>query len=75
MKRRRLARFAALFVGITIAVSGIFPGLAPAPKAEASSATLTVNAGTVVAPMKKEMRGTNVGLWTNSSYHPVSTRS
>lgn len=45
------------------------------PTAHAADAALTVNAGTVVAPMKDTIRGTNIGLWTEESFHPVSARS
>lgn len=41
----------------------------------APAAALTVNASNVVAPFKREMLGTNIGLWTNSSFHPVSKRT
>ncbi|GEM_PF-2962932 len=57
-----------------IAVMSGYPGMARAQEASAA-VTLTVDAGTVVAPMNKEMRGTNIGLWTSSEFHPYSQRS
>lgn len=42
---------------------------------ELADAVLTVDAGTVVAPMKNEIRGTNIGLWTRNEFHPASSRS
>ncbi|MFC4600777.1 carbohydrate-binding protein [Cohnella hongkongensis] len=71
-------RFRTLLVWLcsaAVVIAGSLTGLSPAPKAYAANATLAVDAATVVAPMKKEMRGTNIGLWTQAEFHPISTRS
>ncbi|MFC4600778.1 OmpL47-type beta-barrel domain-containing protein [Cohnella hongkongensis] len=55
-----------------------YPGVtrkALAQEAEGPAVSLSVDAGTVVAPMSKEMRGTNIGLWTSGEFHPYSQRS
>ncbi|WP_168735716.1 chitobiase/beta-hexosaminidase C-terminal domain-containing protein [Cohnella fermenti] len=62
-----------LVVGSAAASIGRMQTANAAPDTPAT--VLTVDASTIVAPLKKEMRGTNIGLWTSSSFYPVSSRS
>lgn len=64
---------AVCLLAMGVVTSGSLPG-ASAPKAYASTGTvaLSVDAGNVVAPMSELMRGTNIGIWTHSSFNPVS---
>jgi hypothetical protein len=72
---KKLSRSIMFFLSLIIIVTIMFSNIAVNPKVHASNVILNVNAGTVVAPMKQEMRGTNIGLWTSSSFHPVANRS
>ncbi|MDF2925364.1 MAG: glycoside hydrolase family 3 domain protein [Paenibacillaceae bacterium] len=77
MKVRKWMKKTALWVCMmSLALGAGIPGVIPAPLAHAAEpAVLTVDASTVIAPMKEEMRGTNIGLWTRNEFHPVSGRT
>ncbi|MEC0259585.1 hypothetical protein [Paenibacillus lautus] len=76
MLKRTGTKFLAAWLCVMCMVyGGGLPAMEHTSKAYAADAALTVNADTVVAPMKDEIRGTNIGLWTRNEFHPVSTRS
>ncbi len=75
MIMKRYSKSVMVLLSLLIVVVMLLSNLAISPKAHASGINLNVNAATVVAPMNKEMRGTNIGLWTSSSFHPVANRS
>jgi hypothetical protein len=76
MLRQKCSKFLVVWLCAMCLVLGSgFPGMPSISTAHAADAVLTVDAGVVVAPMKKEMRGTNIGLWTRNEFHPVSNRT
>lgn len=75
MIRVRMKQMLIWLCVIAVVYTGGYAVLPAAKEAHAADATLTVDAGMVVAPMSKEMRGTNIGLWTNKEFHPYSGRS
>lgn len=76
MVTRKISRYLVVCLcAWMVALAGSFPGGPPLHQAHAADADLTIDAGTVIAPMKKEMRGTNIGLWTRNEFHPVSNRT
>lgn len=75
LKRTGIKFLAAWLCVMCMVYGGGLPLMEHTSKAYAADATLMVDADTVVAPMKDEIRGTNIGLWTRNEFHPVSTRS
>lgn len=76
MKKRGVARILLCLWTLALVCAAALPNVAPIPKAHAAAPViLTVDAGHEVATFKKEMRGTNIGLWTRNEFHPVSSRS
>jgi alpha-L-arabinofuranosidase len=75
---RKASRALLVWLCAVLMLSFSSPGLLAAaadPEDAPAGVELTVDAGTVVAPMKDTIRGTNIGLWTNNEFHPVSSRS
>ncbi|MDF2922482.1 MAG: Endoglucanase precursor [Paenibacillaceae bacterium] len=79
MGLQKITRLLIVWLCAVLMVNFSFPGLQAAAEANAAdvpaSVQLDVDANTVVAPMKGTIRGTNIGLWTNNEFHPVSSRS
>lgn len=75
---RKASRVLLVWLCAVLMLSFSSPGMLSAaadPEDVPAGVELTVDAGTVVAPMKDTIRGTNIGLWTNNEFHPVSSRS
>lgn len=79
MGARKASRIWIVFLCAVLLLSFGSPGMlavkAANPEQVPAGVQLAVDAGTVVAPMKDTIRGTNIGLWTSNEFHPVSSRS